>query len=68
MSTTIRVTEETKARLERLKGDTESFDDLLSRLADVEAHMAQSAGAWADTERAEHVRAERERLKESFGR
>ncbi|MEF8774143.1 MAG: antitoxin VapB family protein [Halobacteriales archaeon] len=66
MSTTLRVSEETKAKLERLKPDDESFDELLARLADLEAHMERSAGAWRGSDRAEHARAERERMKESL--
>lgn len=56
MSTTIRVSEETKTKLERLKLDEETFDELLARLADVEDGMADSAGAWAGTDKAENAR------------
>lgn len=66
MSTTLRVSEETKDKLDRLKHEDESFDDLLARLADVEAHMERSVGAWDGTGKAERARAERDRAKESF--
>lgn len=37
MTTTIRVSDETKDRLERLKREGESFDDLLKHLIRIEA-------------------------------
>lgn len=66
MSTTLRVSETTKRKLERIKHEGESFDDLLARLADVEAMMQASAGSWSGTDKAENALEERERTKGSF--
>ena len=66
VSTSIRVSEETKEKLERIKRDDETFDDLLSRLADIEDTMADSAGAWAGTDKAAHAREAIDRSRESF--
>lgn len=66
MSTTIRVSEETKEKLERLKREDETFDELIDRLADIEDTMAESAGAWAGTDKADHAREARRRTRESF--
>jgi len=65
MSTTIRVSEDTKALLERLKREGESYDELLARLARDGDSM--EPGVWSS----EKADAARERLKESkdsFGR
>lgn len=67
MSTTIRVSDETKAKLERVKRDDETFDELLSRLADLEDTMQESAGAWAGTDKADLAREAREETRGSFG-
>ncbi|AQL43579.1 hypothetical protein BV210_13125 [Halorientalis sp. IM1011] len=48
MSTSIRVSDETKALLERLKRDDETFDELLHRIASEEEPIR--AGAWSDQE------------------
>lgn len=64
MSTTIRVSDETKVKLERIKREEESFDELLARLADVEDGMKDSAGAWSGTKKAEKAR---EAVRESRG-
>lgn len=66
MSTSIRVSEETKAKLDRVKREGETFDELLARLADVEDSMAESAGAWEGTDKAESAFDARERMKGSF--
>lgn len=44
MSHTIRVSEETKAKLDRLRREDESFDELLDRLASDERPI--DIGAW----------------------
>lgn len=66
MGTSIRVSEETKSKLKRIKREDETFDDLLDRLADIEDKMADSAGAWAGTDKAEHALESRENVRESF--
>ena len=66
MSTSIRVSEATKAKLNRVKREEETFDELLSRLADMEDSMAESAGSWAGTSKAESAFEARERMKGSF--
>lgn len=66
MSTSIRVSEETKAKLKRIKRDDETFDELIDRLADVEDKMPDSAGAWAGTGKAERARHAREDVRESL--
>lgn len=66
MSTSIRVSDETKEKLERIKRPDESFDDLLSRLAALEDTMRDSAGAWSGTDKAEGALEAREELRESF--
>ncbi|WP_311171882.1 antitoxin VapB family protein [Halobellus ordinarius] len=66
MSTTLRVSETTKRKLERIKQADESFDELLGRLADVEAMMQASAGSWEGTEKTDKALEERDRMKDSF--
>jgi len=65
MSTSIRVSERTKEKLDRLKRDTESFDDLLDRLANDEQPI--DIGAW-DSETADRAREAIDRSRESFER
>lgn len=65
MSTTIRVSDETKEVLEDLKRDDETFDELLSRLASDERPI--KIGAWSE-KRAEEAREAVRRSRESFGR
>ena len=65
MSTSIRVSVETKEFLEELKRPDESFDDLLSRLASDEQPI--QIGAWSEGE-ADAAREAVERSRESFGR
>ena len=65
MSTSIRVSERTKEKLDRLKGDSESFDELLSRLATDEQPI--DIGAW-DSETADRAREAIDRSRESFER
>lgn len=65
MSTTIRVSDATKAKLDRLKRDDESFDDLLARLAGEREPVA--VGAWSNEE-AESARDAISRSRDSFDR
>jgi len=44
MSTSIRISEQTKRKLEALKGDEETFDQLLDRLARTEKDVEDLAG------------------------
>lgn len=66
MSTSIRVTEATKSKLEAVKRDDETFDELLDRLASYEAPM--DAGAWEGTDRADRARDAIRRSRDSFER
>jgi predicted CopG family antitoxin len=59
MSTTIRVDDATKAKLERLKRDDESWNEFLSRLVDDEDPI--DTNSWS----AEQAAQARTRLKES---
>jgi predicted CopG family antitoxin len=65
MSTSIRVSDDTKRLLERLKRDDETFDELLSRLARSEEPI--DVGAWSEAE-ADRARAAVKRSRESFER
>ena len=65
MSTSIRVSDDTKRLLERLKRDDETFDELLERLAQSERPI--EIGAWSEEE-AEKARAAVTRSRESFER
>ena len=65
MSTSIRVSDETKRMLKSLKRDEETFDELLERLAQSEKPI--DIGAW-DKEDAERAREAVKRSRESFGR
>jgi predicted CopG family antitoxin len=63
MSTSIRVTDDTKRMLERLKREDETFDDLLARLARSEQPI--NVGAWSEEE-ADSARDAVARSRESF--
>jgi predicted CopG family antitoxin len=65
MSTSIRVSDETKELLERVKRDDETFDELLRRLAGDEQPI--DIGAWS-SETADRAREAVEESRESFGR
>lgn len=65
MSTTIRVSDETKERLRQLKREDETFDELLRRLANDDEPIR--VGAWSDDE-AERAREAVTRSRESFDR
>jgi predicted CopG family antitoxin len=64
MSTSIRVNEDTKARLERLKHEGETWSEFLDRLATEAGEM--EPGAWAGTGKTEKAREALERSRESF--
>lgn len=65
MSTSIRVSDETKRKLERLKREDETFDELLERL--VQSEEPIQIGAWSEAE-ADRARAAVRRSRESFER
>lgn len=69
MSTSIRISEETKRKLEARKREGESFDELLDRLARTEKDV-EEMGGWLDEDEAtdleEHVQEKREELNESL--
>jgi predicted CopG family antitoxin len=64
MDTSIRISEQTKAELERLKRDDESFDQLLHRLAADWEPI--ETGTW-DSETADRARESITRSREDFG-
>lgn len=64
MITSIRVSDETKAKLARLKRDDESWDEFLDRLANDGAEM--NAGAWTGTDKADKAREAITRSRESY--
>lgn len=69
MSKSIRVTEGTHAALEALKGDDETFDEVLSRLLrERRESIEDGAGLWEGTNAAEKAREAREDMKRSVGR
>lgn len=63
MSTSVRVSEETKAKLARLKRDEETWDELLDRLATEEKPVR--IGSWS-SEEARQARDAIARSRESF--
>ena len=65
MSTSIRVSEDTKRKLERIKRRDETFDELLERL--VTAERPIEIGAWS-SETAERARQAVKESRESFER
>ncbi|OYR74210.1 DUF7557 family protein [Halorubrum ezzemoulense] len=65
MSTSIRVSDDTKEMLESLKRDDETFDELLERLAQTENPI--NIGAWSP-EDADRARDAVKRSRESFER
>jgi predicted CopG family antitoxin len=62
---TIQVSEDTKRSLEQLKRDSETFDELLTRLMTMEEPI--NVGAWSKAE-ADRVRETIERSRRSFDR
>ena len=68
MSKRIRVDDETHAALESLKGEDESFDDLLTRLVeDRREKIPEDAGLWEGTDAAEGARTARKEMKAGVG-
>lgn len=68
MSKSIRVEEDTHAALAALKGDDESFDELLTRLLrDRKESIESGAGLWAETDAADGARRARRQMKEDIG-
>ncbi|WP_135822435.1 DUF7557 family protein [Halostella litorea] len=66
MSSTIRVSDDTKDKLRHLKREDETWDELLDRLANESRSM--NPGAWEGTGKAEKAREAIKRSRESFGR
>jgi hypothetical protein len=65
MSTSIRISEETKRKLEVVKRDDETFDELLSRLATTETDI-EERGGFADDGVVEDMARAREELNDSL--
>jgi predicted CopG family antitoxin len=63
VSTSIRVSDETKSKLSRLKRENETWDEFLSRLANDEEPI--NVGAWSEAD-ADRARDAIERSRESF--
>lgn len=64
MSKSIRVDDDTHAALAALKGEDESFDDLLSRLIrERRESVLEGAGFWEGTNGAEYAREKRSEMK-----
>jgi predicted CopG family antitoxin len=69
MSPSIRVSEETKRKLERAKREDETFDELLVRLvAERRDAVHEGAGLWEGTDAAERAREKRTELNGGVGR
>lgn len=66
MSTSIRISDETKRKLEAIKRDDETFDELLDRLARSEKDV-EEMGGFADDAIVDGMSDTREALRESFG-
>lgn len=68
MSKSIRVDDDTHAALASLKGEDETFDDLLSRLVEERREtIREGAGLWAGTDAAERAREARNEMKRGVG-
>lgn len=68
MSKSIRVEEDTHEALAALKGDDETFDDLLSRLVeDRRERVAEGAGLWEGTDAPDRARETRRGMKRGVG-
>ena len=69
MSKSIRVDEDTHAALAALKGEDETFDDLLSRLVrERRDSVRDGAGLWANSDAAAKAREARSDMKRDVGR
>jgi len=68
MSKSIRVDEDTHAALVGLKGEDETFDELLSRLIrDRREAVRAGAGLWNGTDAAEKAQKARDEMKDDVG-
>lgn len=68
MSKSIRVDDDTHAALAALKGEDETFDELLSRLVrERRESIREGAGLWADSDAAERAREARAEMKDDVG-
>jgi len=68
MSKSIRVADDTHAALASLKGEDETFDELLSRLlAERRELVSEGAGLWEGTDAAEGARRARKEMKDGVG-
>lgn len=68
MSKSIRVDDDTHAALAALKGEDETFDELLSRLIrERRDAVREGAGLWQGTDAAERAREAREEMKQDLG-
>lgn len=68
MSKSIRVDDDTHAALAALKGDDETFDELISRLIRERRETVRAgAGLWEGTDAAEKARGKRKEMKQDIG-
>lgn len=68
MSKSIRVDDDTHAALLSLKGEDETFDELLTRLLrERRDAVREGAGLWANSDAAERARDARSELKHDLG-
>lgn len=68
MSKSIRVTDDTHAALAALKGEDETFDELLSRLIEERREsVREGSGLWKGTDAAEKAREARKAMKHDVG-
>ena len=68
MSKSIPVDEDTRAALAALKGDDETFDELLLRLMrEHRESVHEGTGRWAGTDAADSAREAREEMKRDVG-
>jgi predicted CopG family antitoxin len=68
MSKTIRVDDDTHAALRALKGDDQTYDDVISGLLEQRREAVRDgAGLWTGTDAAEKARDARKRMKDGVG-
>ena len=68
MSKSIRVADDTHAALAALKGENETFDDLLSRLVEERREtIREGAGLWNGSDAAQKAREARNQMKDGVG-
>lgn len=68
MSKTVRVADDTHAALDGLRGEDETFDDVISRLLTERRESArEGAGLWSGTDAAEKAREKRKEMKQDVG-